>query len=58
MYVDANIAVDKTATGQRVYENEISEKGGHTQNFKKAARDAYKELFPKISEIIKEQVKQ
>jgi len=58
VYVDVNIAVEKTATGQRIYENEISEKGGHTQSFEKAAREAYKELSPQISAIIKEQIKQ
>lgn len=58
VYVDANIAVEKTATGQRIYENKISEKDGHTLNFKKAAREAYKEIAPQISAIIKEQVKQ
>ena len=56
VYVDANIAVEKTATGQRIYENEISEKGGHTQSFEKAARDAYKVISPKISQIIKQQI--
>lgn len=58
VYVDANIAVEKTATGQRIYENEISEKGGHTQNFEKASREAYKTISPRISEIINEQIKQ
>jgi hypothetical protein len=58
VFVEANIAVDKTATGQRIYENEISEKGGDTQSFERAARDAYKVISPKISQIIKEQIVQ
>ena len=58
VYVDANIAVEKTATGQRIYENEISEKGGHVQSFEKASREAYKTISPRISEIINEQIKQ
>ena len=57
-YVEANIAIIKTATGQRIYENEISEKGGHTHNFDQAARDAYKIISPEISKIIKEQIQQ
>lgn len=56
VYVEANIAVEKTATGQRIYENEISEKGGHTQSFEKAAREAYKEISPAVSTLIKEQI--
>lgn len=57
-YVDANIAIDKNATGQRIYEDAISIKGGHTHNFEQAARDAYKQISPKISQIIKEQIQQ
>lgn len=57
-YVDANIAIDKNATGQRIYEDAISQKGGHTHNFEQAARDAYKQISPKISKIIKEQIQQ
>lgn len=58
VYVDANIAITKTATGQRVYENMFSEKGGHTQNYEQAAQVAYKYLTPKISQVAVEQVKQ
>jgi len=58
VYVDANIAVDKTATGKRIYEDAITEKGGHTMNFEQAARQAYKDISPKISEIIKQQIQQ
>ncbi len=57
-YVDANIAIDKQTTGQRIYEDAISEKGGHTHNFEQAARQAYKDISPKISKIIKEQIQQ
>lgn len=57
-YVDADIAIDKQATGQRIYEDAISEKGGHTHNYEQAARQAYKDISPKISKIIKEQIRQ
>lgn len=57
-YVDATIIVDNTVTGQRIYENQISEKGGHTHNYEQAARQAYKEISHKISKIIKEQLQQ
>lgn len=55
-YVDVQIIVEKTATGQRIYESAISEKGGHTQNYEQAARQAYREVSPKVSTIIKEQI--
>ena len=58
VYVDASVSVTKTATGQRVYENMFSEKGGHTHNYNQAARDAYKYLTPKICQTVEEQVKQ
>ena len=57
-YVDAKIAVEKGATGQRIYEDAISEKGGHTHNYVHAARQAYKDISPKISKIIQEQIQQ
>ena len=58
VYVDANVAITKTATGQRVYENMFTEKGGHTHNYEQAARDAYKYVTPKICQAVEEQVKQ
>lgn len=57
-YVDATITIDKTPTGHRIFEDKISEKGGHTINFEQAARDAYKHISPRISAIIKEQIQQ
>ncbi len=57
-YVDAKISIDKRATGQRIYEDAISEKGSHTHNYEQAARTAYKNISPKISKIIKEQIQQ
>ena len=58
VYVDANIAITKTATGQRVYENMFSEKGGHTHNYEQAAREAYKYLLPKLREVLDEYIAQ
>lgn len=57
-YVDAKISIEKGATRQRIYEDAISEKGGHTHNYEQAARQAFKDLSPKISAIIKEQIQQ
>lgn len=57
-YVDVEIVVEKTTTGQRIFEDAFSEKGGHTHNFEQAARQAYKDISPKISKIVKEQIQQ
>lgn len=57
-YVDANVVIEKTATGQRIYEDVISERGGHTHNYEQAARQAYRDISPKISAIIKQQIQQ
>ena len=57
-YVDAKITVDKTVTEQRIYENQMSEKGGHTLGYEQAARQAYRDISPRISKIIKEQINQ
>lgn len=56
-YTDALITIDKGVTSQRVYENEISVKGGHTRNYTEAARTAYKELSEQLSQILKENTK-
>lgn len=56
-YVDAEIALEKVVTNQRIYEDMLTEKGGHTHNFTEAARDAYKKLTPKIIELIIENIK-
>lgn len=58
VYVDANMAITKTTTGQRVYENMFSEKGGHTHNYEQAAREAYKYLLPKLREVLDEYIAQ
>jgi hypothetical protein len=57
-YADATLTIDKLATGKRVYEDAISEKGGHFRGYGKAAQEAYKYLIPKISAVIKEQITQ
>lgn len=58
-YVDVQIAMDKTITEQRVFANQLpSEKGAHTFNYEEAARNAYKDVSPKISNIIKQQIQQ
>lgn len=56
-YVDAEIAVEKVVTNQRIYEDMLTEKDGHTHNFTEAARDAYKKITPKIIELVTENIK-
>lgn len=55
-YVDAQLAIDKISNGKRIFEDAMSAKGGHTYNYDKAAREAYHDLVPMISAIIKEQI--
>jgi hypothetical protein len=55
VYVDAKITIDRMASGKRVYQDMISEKGGHTQSYGRAAQEAYRYLASRISGIIREQ---
>jgi len=56
VYVDSHIAITKQATKQKVYEDEISVKGGDTLNNTNAAHVAYKDTTTKLTAIIKEQI--
>ena len=56
--MDIQLTIDKIANGKRVYQNAFSEKGGNNLSFERAAQEAYKELSPKISKIIQEQIQQ
>ena len=60
VYVDAKVSIDKTTTGQRIYEEQLApEKGVWSFSYVEAARrDGYKEITPKIIKIIKEQIQQ
>lgn len=58
VYVDATVSVRKALTNQLVYEDMLTEKGGHTHNYHQAAREAYRYLTPKICQAVEEQVKQ
>lgn len=55
-YVDAKTVIVKTATGKRLQENSVTEKGGSPFGFEQAAQEAYHKIAPKISAIIKEQI--
>lgn len=57
-YVDLQLSIDKSSNGKRVYQNSFSEKGGNNISFERAAQEAYKELSPQISTIIKEYISQ
>lgn len=56
-YVDAAVTIDKTATGQRIYEDEISVKGSHTLSYDEAGRDGFKKIRKEISKMLKENIK-
>lgn len=57
-YVDASVVIDKITTSQRIYEDAISVKGGHTFGYNEAAKAGYKEVKQKLSEIIKDSITQ
>lgn len=56
-YVDAAVNIDKNATGQRIFEDEISVKGAHTLSYDEAARDGYKQVRKDIVKLLKENIK-
>lgn len=56
-YVDATVAIDKNATGQRIFEDELSVKGSHTLSFEEAGREGYKKVSKEISNLLKETIK-
>jgi hypothetical protein len=51
-YVDAAVKLYKAPSEKHVYQNEISEKGGHNKSYKDAARKAYDEISIQISNEI------
>lgn len=56
-YIDAAVSIDKTATGQRIFEDEVSVKGAHTLSYDEAARDGYKQAKKEIVKMLKENIK-
>ncbi|MCM1555863.1 MAG: LPP20 family lipoprotein [Bacteroides sp.] len=54
--VDAFVKVVKTATGQHIFEDEITVKGSHTRGYEEAARIAYKDLESEITARIRESI--
>ena len=57
-YVDAAVSIEKNATGQRIFEDEVSVKGAHTLGYTEAARDGYKQISKEISKLLKNNIKQ
>lgn len=56
-YVDAAVSIVKNATGQVIFEDEVSVKGCHTISYNEAARDGYKEIVNEITKILKQNIK-
>lgn len=57
-YIDATLAIDKKATSQRIFEDEVQVKGSHTLGYNEAARDGYKKISKEITQKLKENIKQ
>ncbi len=59
VYIDTKISIDKTTTGQRIYNEQLKpEKGAWTFSYEQAAREGYRQLSPQICAIIKQQIQQ
>lgn len=52
-YVDAVLSIEKNATGQRIFEEEVSGKGSHTMGFEEASREGYKSISKEIFKLLK-----
>ena len=57
-YVDSQINIKKAKTGQIIYTDEFSIKGGDTRNYVLAGKAAYKEIAPKLCDAIKKHIQQ
>ena len=57
-YIDAAVSIEKNATHQRIFEDEITVKGSHTISYDEAARDGYKKIVKELTKILKENIKQ
>lgn len=56
VYVDAQVTIDKTASNQRIFEDEVSIKGSHTLGYKEAARDGYAQASKQITKLLKDNI--
>lgn len=56
-FVEAHMDIDRISNGKRVYSSGLtSEIANHTRGFVPAAKEAYKNISPKIIEILKKQM--
>ena len=58
VFIDARISIVKVATGKRIYENQITAKGGSASNAENAHRKAFQNLSSILAEIIIKQIKE
>lgn len=57
-YVNAYVSIDKVYSSQRIYEDEVSCKGGHNFSYSDAARIAYDEIKETLEKNIKNYILQ
>lgn len=55
-YADAYISIDKKLVEKRVYEDNMSVKGGHTISYAEAAKAAFDKLAEKLGSIINQNI--
>ena len=56
-YVDANITLQKKSEAKPAYDNKLSIKGSFLKSYDEAAYAAYKDLEPKIINILEDNIK-
>lgn len=56
-YVDAAVSIDKVATNQRIFEDNVTVKGSHTLGYSEAGREGYKRISKEISKLLKDNIK-
>lgn len=57
-YVDAEVSIDNVVTGQCVYVDQISCKGGHTLGYAEAAKAGYKDIKNQIGNSLRKNISQ
>lgn len=57
-YVDAAVSIDKVVTSQRICEEGLSVKGGHTISYEEAARAAGRELAERLGSLVLHAIKE
>ena len=56
-YVDARVDIKKAYNGEQIYQDKISQKGGSTQSYTSAAKEAYEDIIKEIKDKLLNNIK-